>query len=60
MRQRDAGHEEIAGRANYCTNPETGATGSNGTVAREGNRSPGIGRRSQDTNSTDPSKSVWN
>jgi hypothetical protein len=39
MHQRDAGHEEIVGRANHCANLETRAIGSNGTITRAGSRS---------------------
>jgi hypothetical protein len=41
MCQRDAGHDEIPGKANHCANPETRATDSNGTIARVGCRSLG-------------------
>jgi hypothetical protein len=53
MRQRSAGHEEIAGRDNYYANIETGALGSNGTIAGVGIRSLGTSRGSQGTDSTD-------
>jgi hypothetical protein len=56
MCQRGAGHEEIAGRSHHCANTETGAAGSNGTIARSGRRSFGISRGSQGTYSTDPGK----
>jgi hypothetical protein len=51
--QRGAGHEEITGKANYYTNTETGATGSNGTIARVGSRIPSTSRGIQGTYSTD-------
>jgi hypothetical protein len=34
--QRGAGAEEIAGATNHRANTEKGATGSNGTISREG------------------------
>jgi hypothetical protein len=43
-RQRDAGPEEIAGRSSHCANPKRRASGSNGTIAREGRKNPGTGR----------------
>jgi hypothetical protein len=44
--QRDIGHEEIAGRANHYANPETRASGSNGTTVGAGSRSSGTSKGS--------------
>jgi hypothetical protein len=54
--QRGARYEKIAGRTHHRANTEEEASDSNGTVSRMGSISPGIGRGSQDTYSTDPGR----
>jgi hypothetical protein len=56
MGQGDTRAKEVTGRTSHCANTETGVAGSNRTVAGMDSSSTGVGRRSQNTVSTDSTR----